>query len=234
MRKPPPAMIVALAALFVALGGVGVASTGGNFILGQSNSADSKTSLTAGINDKALAITNTNTGSNAGALALSVAPGKPPLVVSAGAGKVQSLNADKLDGTDSNGFVRGTNARIVSAHITTPIDPALPQITIVTVPSFGTLLIQCPDFFGVYVGFRHTSSNWMAVEMHNGTDPVVIENTGSFTQLQTGEPDSDHWTVAIGKGSGSSALIATLDYYTNYDATNGCAVQAQAVLSQGA
>jgi hypothetical protein len=43
MRKPSPAMIVALLSLFVALGGVGVAATGGNFILGQSNSASSTT-----------------------------------------------------------------------------------------------------------------------------------------------------------------------------------------------
>jgi hypothetical protein len=78
MRKPSPAMIVALAALFVALGGVGVAATGGNFILGQSNSAGSKTSLTAGLNDRALAITNMNTGSSATALGLNVSGGHPP------------------------------------------------------------------------------------------------------------------------------------------------------------
>jgi len=39
MRKPTPATIIALASLFVALGGVGVAATGGNFILGQSRQA---------------------------------------------------------------------------------------------------------------------------------------------------------------------------------------------------
>jgi hypothetical protein len=33
MRKPSPAMLVSLAAPFVALGGVGLAATGGNFIL---------------------------------------------------------------------------------------------------------------------------------------------------------------------------------------------------------
>ena len=34
MRKQSPATIIALLALFVALGGVGVAATGDNFILG--------------------------------------------------------------------------------------------------------------------------------------------------------------------------------------------------------
>lgn len=232
-RRPSPAAIIALLALFVSLGGVGVAATGGNFILGQSNTAGSKTSLTAGINDKALAITNNNTGSNAGALALSVAAGKPPIVLSSGTGKVPGLNADKLDGLDSSAFARGTGARIVSAHIATPIDPAFPEITVLAVPGIGTLTVRCPDFGGVYVGFHHTSSHWVAFEKNDGTDPVVVNDSGTFNQLQSGKAGSDHWTYAIGQGTGSSAVIATLDYYTNYDPTNGCTVQAQAIVTQG-
>ena len=46
-------MLVALAALFVALGGVGVAATGGNFILGQSNAATTNTSLSAPVHPNA-------------------------------------------------------------------------------------------------------------------------------------------------------------------------------------
>ena len=65
MRKPSPAMIVALLALFVALGGVGVAATGGNFILGQSNTATANTSLSSAVvGGKALQLTN-NDASNA-------------------------------------------------------------------------------------------------------------------------------------------------------------------------
>src|SRR4051812_42369153 len=40
-------MAVALLALFVALGGVGIAATGGNFILGVPNTATSPTELSA-------------------------------------------------------------------------------------------------------------------------------------------------------------------------------------------
>ena len=47
MRKPSSATVIATVALFVALGGVGVAATGGNFILGQSNTATTNTSLSA-------------------------------------------------------------------------------------------------------------------------------------------------------------------------------------------
>jgi hypothetical protein len=66
MRKPSPAMIVALAALFVALSGVGVAATGGNFILGQPNSATTNTSLSAPVaGGKALQLTNNDTSNAA-------------------------------------------------------------------------------------------------------------------------------------------------------------------------
>jgi len=42
-------MLIGLAALFVSLGGAGMAATGGNFILGKPNSADATSSLTANI-----------------------------------------------------------------------------------------------------------------------------------------------------------------------------------------
>jgi hypothetical protein len=116
MRKPSPAMCVALAALFVALGGVGVAATGGNFILGKpDNAASSKTGLLAPVNDKALQITNTSSQANATALGLTVAAGHAPITVSSGAGKATNLNADLLDGRDSSAFVRRTGTILVSS-----------------------------------------------------------------------------------------------------------------------
>jgi hypothetical protein len=139
-HRPSPAMVVASAALFVALGGVGIAATGGNFILGQPNSAGSKTSLTAGISDRALAITNNNTGAGAAALALNVASGHPPLVASPGAGTAPHLSADKLDGVDSSGFVRG-RGRIVSNHVREPADGV--QRTLVELPGIGVVKTTC-------------------------------------------------------------------------------------------
>src|SRR5437899_1648391 len=77
MRVPSPSMIVALAALFIALGGVGVAATGGNFILGQSNSADQPTALgvstlpdptTCPAPCPALRVSDTSTAANAGGI----------------------------------------------------------------------------------------------------------------------------------------------------------------------
>jgi len=49
LRRPSPALVIALFALFVALSGVGIAATGGNFILGQTNTADATSSLQGSI-----------------------------------------------------------------------------------------------------------------------------------------------------------------------------------------
>jgi hypothetical protein len=108
MRKPSPAMIVALLGLFVALGGAGMAATGGNFILGQSNSADKTTALSAPVaSGKALQVSNTSTTSGATALGLGVAPGHAPFTVNSGT-KVANLNVDQLDNRDSTYFLPKT------------------------------------------------------------------------------------------------------------------------------
>src|SRR5581483_8162106 len=104
-----PPMLVALAALFVALGGTTWAATGGSFVLGKPNTADATTSLTAPVaGGRALQLTNTDTtqvGSTA--LGLSVGSGHPPLSVNSSV-KVTNLNADLLDGINSAGFLRST------------------------------------------------------------------------------------------------------------------------------
>src|SRR5690349_4974238 len=98
MRKPSPALFIAVLALFVALGGAGMAATGGNFILGKANSATSTTSLSAPIGGKALQVSNLSTAAGATPLSLTAASGHAPLTVNSSAGKATNLNADKLDG----------------------------------------------------------------------------------------------------------------------------------------
>jgi hypothetical protein len=88
-------------ALSVALGGTTYAATGGNFILGQSNSTTSTTGLSAGVTGPALRVTNTSTGTAAG---FNVSAGHPPFNVNSGT-KVAKLNADLLDGADSSAFL---------------------------------------------------------------------------------------------------------------------------------
>lgn len=99
------ANVVGYVALFVALTGSAYAATGGNFILGQPNSASSRSTLSAPIADRALQLTNRNTAPGATALGLNVANGHPPLAVNSSQ-KVPNLNADKLDGVDSSALQR--------------------------------------------------------------------------------------------------------------------------------
>jgi hypothetical protein len=229
------ANVVSLIALFVALGGTAYAATGGNFILGQSNSAGTPTSLSAPISGKALQLTNTSTGAGATALGLNVASGHAPFTVNSDT-RVTNLNADKLDGINSGGFVMGKGAHIVSGRITTPIDTTCcPEHTFLTVPNFGTLEGQCAQFnLGTYVGFHHTDGNdWEALERYDGSNPVIVNQTGSFTQLTSADNTPDHFTAELARGTGSSAITATIDVYTTYDQTNGCVFEAQAVVNQG-
>jgi hypothetical protein len=121
-KRPSPSMVVALLALFLA-GGAGYAATGGSFILGQANTATSPSSLTAPINDRALKLTNMNTGTGASALGLNVAPGHAPFLVQSTSGKVLNLNADKLDGLDSSAFLR-TTGKAADANLLDGMDSA--------------------------------------------------------------------------------------------------------------
>lgn len=93
LQMPSPAMVVALIALAVALSGTAYAATGGNFILGQSNSAGHISTLK---NNKgsALALTSGGTGTP---LTLTAPSGVAPLAVDSTT-KVANLNADELDG----------------------------------------------------------------------------------------------------------------------------------------
>ena len=82
-----------------ALAGTGV---GAAFNLGQANSVDALSKLVGSTTNSLLRIDNDGTGS---ALQLFVEPGRPPLTVSADAGKAVNLSADELDNRDSSAFL---------------------------------------------------------------------------------------------------------------------------------
>jgi hypothetical protein len=105
-RRPAPGTIMGGLALFITLGGVGYAATGGNFILGQANTATTPSSLSAPVaGGKTLQLTNTSATAGSTALGLTVGAGKAPFTVNS-SGKVTNLNADRLDGLDSTDYVR--------------------------------------------------------------------------------------------------------------------------------
>ena len=105
-RRPSAPMVVSTIALFVSLGGAAYAANGGNFILGQSNSATNTTSLSAPVaGGSALRVVNNAAGTGSTALSLAVPNGRAPLTVNSDT-RVNNLNADELDGLSSGVFLR--------------------------------------------------------------------------------------------------------------------------------
>lgn len=90
------ATVVAYMALFMAMSGTAVAATGGTFILGKSNSADTVSTLTS---------------SSGSPLSLRSPAGSAPLRVNRSV-KVERLNADLLDGIDSTGLVQAGKTNV--------------------------------------------------------------------------------------------------------------------------
>jgi hypothetical protein len=172
---------------FIVLGGMSYAATGGNFILGNPNSASSTTSLTAPVAGKGLQVTNTSTGAGATALGLNVASGHPPFTVNSGT-KVTNLNADKLDGMDSSAFV--PNSKLVRAGPVTATPPDADS-RFVTIAQVGHFL-----FYGQC--FRNDAGN---DRVHIIINTLYAGSTyGSMTQAAAGG--------AFGQGN--------MDYLTDY------------------
>jgi hypothetical protein len=97
--------MISLLALIISLGGAGYSATGGNFILGQANSANTQTRLTSPVAATAFRIDSTSAQTGATALGLYVGTGRTPFTVNSTV-KVTRLNADLLDGIDSASFAQ--------------------------------------------------------------------------------------------------------------------------------
>ena len=87
---------LALLALFIALGGAGYSATGGNFILGRTNSASLQTRLITPLAGAAFRVENASTAAGATALAIVTARTRPPFLVTSSV-KVPDLNADSME-----------------------------------------------------------------------------------------------------------------------------------------
>jgi len=190
MRKPSPAMVVALASLFIALGGVAVAATGGTFILGQSNAAGSSTGLSAPVvGGKTLQLTNADTtNASSAALGLTVASGHAPMTVSS-AGKVKNLNADQLDGIDSTGFVRN------HAPIT------------VTGPGGEDVLTAKNSGNGR--GLAGYSDTWQGVYGHSNANAGVVGESLNFDGMYGVSESATHAAVSGHNGFGGWGVWAS-------------------------
>ena len=214
MRKPSPAMIVALLSLFVALGGVGVAATGDTFILGQSNTATTNTALSAPVaGGTALRVTNNDTSSAAStALSLMVASGHAPFTVNTGI-KVAGLNSDKLDGFDSTYFLPKTGKAANSDKLDgidstafLPTSVVRPVGPVYTTPSQPQLLLASLGQFSFYG--RCTSDQLVQLIVKSSADHATLASFGPSFRAEA--PDVVHgvsYTLANVVGSPSAPKI---------------------------
>jgi hypothetical protein len=92
--------------------------------LGQLNALDGATTILSGTqaNGAMLEIGNSSSDFDDPALTLRVQAGRPPLVVSSGAGRATNLDADKLDGKDSSDFASGINGKALDANTLDGLD----------------------------------------------------------------------------------------------------------------
>src|SRR5437879_2553779 len=102
--RPSHGTVVAYVALFVALGGTAVAATGGNFILGKSNSASTPTALSSGAAN-ALKVTNTTAHGGVWASGGSVANNAAAVHGQSGAGNA----VEGISGKNTASGVYGQN-----------------------------------------------------------------------------------------------------------------------------
>jgi hypothetical protein len=169
------ALAVAMLALFVALAGVGVAATGGNFILGQPNSANDTTALSSDVTSAASLIV-TNTGGKPAARFNSDS-GVAPFSVNNGT-KVASLNSDELDGIDSSGFTKG-GGTLYSAHRE---NVAPGSGTLLAIPSFMTITYECDTSVGALLTYTNLY--------------VVVDVNGSLL-YQHGDSAGGGWVAPL-------------------------------------
>jgi len=107
--------LAVILALVLGAATTALSATGGNFILGQPNSADAPTTLTwtgnTDISKAALVLKNLNGGN---ALQLKVGDGIAPMTVNSGA-KVAKLNADRIDNREAGSFADGVGGVATNA-----------------------------------------------------------------------------------------------------------------------
>ena len=147
------ANVASATALFLVLGGTAYAATGETSSSGTrtrpARQPRSRRALRQG-----LQVTNNSTGAGATALGLNVASGHPPFAVNSGT-KVANLNADKLDGLDSSGLVKGRGTLLSNRLVLVPADP---DKTLLVIPGLGELRATC-EADGGAIDWANTTSS---------------------------------------------------------------------------
>jgi len=205
MRRPSPAIAIAVAALVIAMSGTAVAATGGTFILGRSNRATTVTSLS---------------NSKGTALKLSSRHGTPPLTVGNSV-RVPKLNASELGGIAANGFVTGSGAAAGDiAKLTGPGETVLAR-------GASSVLI------GVCDGDNATGA-LMFIEEASGSVVWWNFNVVSTSSAQdvTVTPESTSDFVVVAQATDGSAVSTYTAAQTYNSGTDTCSFSAQVLTTR--
>jgi hypothetical protein len=211
-RRPSAAIVISLIALFFAMSGTAVAATGGDFLLGKSNTATNVTRLT-----------NT-TGT---ALSVTAAPTSPPLRVS-NSSLIPNLNASYVGNIPASGFVQGggtdVDARVAlnggSSHNFLETSQAIVDA-------------YC-DVAGTGASLTFSSATGDSAQViwwnKDGASNITF---GGHTETVTVSPVSEApYMVAVQMDTGSSITTYTLTQ--QYDSvSNSCYFTGQAILTNG-
>jgi hypothetical protein len=158
-----------------------------------------RTALVANFNGTALQLSNTSAGAAATALTLSVAAGHPPMKVNT-ATKVTNLNADYVDGLDSNTLTRVTRVGYnlapgaVSAPITVPANRPVQLVGVsLTSPIEGVgqvSLLRSSAGFVKWAGFSYYDPTIRANNSTVAGTLIVYLGTASYVYVETAGPSS--------------------------------------------
>jgi hypothetical protein len=221
------ALIAAVVAAFVAAGAA-VATTK-TFVLGTTNTVDAASTVTAGsgLNAKMLQLTNNSAGSSATALGLTTPSSRPPMIVSSDA-KVTKLNADKLDGKDSAGFVQGRGTFLANRLVFVPTN----QKTLLTIPGLGFLIAVCSNIQASVQWSNNTGGNvsvWRdSVDSHFDG---FVTNSGTVA-IADRSAGVEGGTLALGVGNDPGARRTALLHAFVFQSGDGasCTFQVQGTL----
>jgi hypothetical protein len=204
LRRPSPATVISVIALVFAMSGTAVAATGGDFILGKSNTATSITSLS---------------NANGTALSLSAASTKPALAVSNSV-QVPKLNASELGGEGASAFMAGTGG---VAHNTQTIPYGNGNETGFPGAEYELLCNSNGTAQSILTVLNNDSQVWWLNKDGNGYAALGAGQTADLTPAT-----ADPYTIVVQVTWGSNVVTLDVSQAVNTSAQT-CTYAAQSV-----
>lgn len=217
LRRSKTTVLAVVLALTLVGGSTALAATGGNFILGQLNTATTISQVSAPIIGPALRIWNTSTAAGATALDLRVAAGKPPMTVNSNA-KVANLNADLLDGKDSTQLAPILRAQDDPDNPGSSVTGTNPVNNVaISAPTDGVLMISGTAYVNNYETSGVDYILNPKVDGSNATQPGWGSYFSSFPNGEGGGADGCcgqlSYTVSVPVKAGSHTVTQELGAY---------------------